>query len=155
MWCSQYKGHGYFSTTQRRQQRKTFLLLLSRESSGDSLGYLSRSLADCAVLSTPSQLAGQSNFRTEGRYASVIRRSEMAGNFLMHSWAAMRFDEDSNFNNSNSSSVQSYTCKPFPVIDLGTCPVHGPVHFQSNYSQATKLINSYSHLDYDKSASVA
>lgn len=45
----------------------------------------------------------------------------------------------------------------FPVIDFGTCPVHSPVHFQSNYKQSGHRVNQFiqSHLDCDKPASVA
>lgn len=128
-----------------------------RKPQGDSLPFLWRSLADCVV---PYSLEG-SQFPTWGlsgelRCASVI-------SIICQKWQVVskcivlpveRLDEATK---STTTLWQRYTRTPFPGIDFGTCPAQSPVHFQSNYKQSSRKVNQFihSHLDCDKSASVA
>lgn len=59
-------------------------------------------------------------------------------------------------NNISVAKLNTHATTP-TVIDFGPCPVHSPVHFQSNYKQSGRRVNQFiqSHLDCDKSASVA
>lgn len=136
----------------RRKGTKAGLVILSEK----LRGVLCRVSGEARVTVLSLQLRGQRDSKLglwgELRCATVISNVEYILNLQI--WLQEGLMRAQNPQQRCSKVIHT---NRFPVIDFGTCPVHSPVHFQSNYKQSGRRVNQFiqSHLNCDKPASVA